>query len=93
MVHGEGATYHDEMTSYVGRTMEEALIGAEEITDVIGLQYQQHYPVYTGDHGVQAEWCGHVIVLSPYCMAVLLVTAVSRSLDSIDYANHHDEEP
>ena len=80
------------MTSDVCGTVEKIFISAEQISDIVCLQYQQHDPIYASNDSVQAERCERMIVLSPYGMAVMLLLAI-RSLDGVDCANDEDEKP
>ena len=85
--------YHDEMTPHVCRAVQEMLIGAPQVSHVVCLQDQDDDPVNAGHHRVQAEAGLHVIVLSPYGMALVIVLALLRSLNCVIHSNNHHQEP
>ncbi len=86
-------TYEDEMASNICGTGDECLICRVKVPDVARLQDQGDDPVYACDNDIKGEWSPHVPVLSPYCVAVVLVIAIGRRIEGIVEGCDNHEEP
>jgi len=83
----------DEVASNISSTCDERLVCAPQVADIVCLQDQNDYPVDTGYHRVQAERCPSMIVLSPYCVADMLVSAIGRAREGIVGSNDDQQKP
>ena len=81
------------MTSNICSTGYEGLICREKVPDVPGLQDQRNDPVHARDNDIQGEWRPHVSVLTPYCVAVVLVMAIRWRTEGVIEGCNHYEEP
>jgi hypothetical protein len=86
-------TYEDEVASNISSTCNERLVCAPQIADIVCLQDQNHHPVDTGDYRVQAERGPSMTVLSPYCVADMLVSAIGRAREGIVGSNDDQQKP
>jgi len=74
---------HNEMRSDIGCARHEMLVGRVQMPDVSALQDQEDDPVDASHDEILREWSSHPSVLSPYCMAVMVVVAVCRSIERV----------
>lgn len=59
------STYHNEMTAYVGSTVHDVFIRTPEVSNIVKLQNEHHYPVDACDNRVEAKGGRSIIVLPP----------------------------
>ena len=85
--------HEDEMAANVCGTGDERLICRVKVPDVTRLQDQCDDPVYACDNDIQGEGSSHVPVLSPYCVAVVILTAVRWGIEGIVEGRDHHKQP
>jgi len=66
----------DEMGSDIGCTCYEVLVGRVKMPDVPALQDQEQDPIDASDDGIEREGSSGVTILSPYCVAMMVMFAV-----------------
>lgn len=71
------------MTANIGSTCNEVFIGRVKVPDVASLHDKHDDPVDAGDDHVEGEWRSHVLVLAPYCMAVVAIFTIWGSVESV----------
>lgn len=84
--------YQDEMTANISRAFEIHFIRGIEVPDVATLKKQKDDPVNARDNGIEGERRPHVIILAPYCVAMVGIFAAFWSMKSVVNPDDHDEE-
>lgn len=81
------------MTSDIGSAGDKGLVCTVQISHIVCLQDQHHYPVDADHNRVQAERCSSVIVLAPDSMIVVVLIVIMRAVEGIENAHDDEEEP
>jgi hypothetical protein len=81
------------MRSNVARTCNILLFGAPQESDIVCLEDQDNNPIHACYNGVDAETARIMVILSPYCVAVLMLRAIGRLIEGIDGARYDKYEP
>ena|SRR2546421_618536 len=81
------------MRSNISSTRHEVLVGREKVPNIAALQDEQDDPVNTCDDGVERKWRFPMAVLSPYCMAMMAMSAVCRDVKGIVQGRDDHKEP
>lgn len=81
------------MTTNVGSTGDEVFICRVEMPDVASLHDKHDDPVNAGDDDIEGERRPHVLVLTPYCLAVVTMFTVWGSIESVVDGSYNNQEP
>ncbi len=80
------------MTADVGSTSDEYVVGGVEVPNVATLHDKHDDPINAGDDGIEGEWGSHVPVLTPYCVASMVMFAVCGSVEGeVNRCDHHQK--
>jgi hypothetical protein len=85
--------YEDEMTANVRSALHECLVRGIEVQNVASLHNKHDNPINAGDDGIEGEGRPDVLVLSPYCMASMVVSAIIGSVESVVNRCDHNQKP
>ena len=81
------------MRSDVRSTRDIVLLCTPEKSDVVCLQDQDNDPVYARQNRIDAEAGRVMVVLAPYCMALMVLLAISRLLERVDGSENDEQKP
>lgn len=85
-------THQNEMAPDIGRAVQVACVCAPEVSNVVSLQDEDCNPVDAGDDSIETKRCGPMTVLSPDCVAMMLVT-VGGFVEVVVCTGDDNEEP
>lgn len=81
------------MAANICSALDKGFIGRVEMPDVAGLHDQHHDPVNAGDNSIEREWCSHMLVLAPYCVASIVMFTIFRSIEGVVNCCDYNQEP